>query len=247
MAENIDGTLDGSGVYNTKIPGYEQAADIQAALRLYHYGSETVPEDMSSVASNSVAGYLKNLQIDVDSLEAVGVGSAFSSTEPENPVDGFIWVDSEETSPAPFNLKSWRLKDSGTLTGSSVSASLLNGERLFIVLKDWGHDNSSEEVRLNITFNNDSGPNYVNTGGLLSSSSLHSPYFPNTDTHDLTIAVDLADTAAGLKPVSTIADTTDGQYFGYYKSTSVISSIQIELDPAANFDTGSYEIWSYEV
>ena len=28
-------------LYPSKIPGYEDAADIQAALRLYHYGSTT--------------------------------------------------------------------------------------------------------------------------------------------------------------------------------------------------------------
>jgi hypothetical protein len=38
-AEFIDDTENGSGLYPTKIPGYEDAADIQEALRLYHYGS----------------------------------------------------------------------------------------------------------------------------------------------------------------------------------------------------------------
>ena len=38
-AENIDSTPNGTGLFNTKIPGLSDAADIQAALRLYHYGS----------------------------------------------------------------------------------------------------------------------------------------------------------------------------------------------------------------
>lgn len=37
--ENIDNTVSGSGLFNTKIPGLSDAADIQAALRLYHYGT----------------------------------------------------------------------------------------------------------------------------------------------------------------------------------------------------------------
>jgi hypothetical protein len=44
-AEYIDDTENGSGVYPTKIPGYEDAADIQEALRLYHYGSTAIPTE----------------------------------------------------------------------------------------------------------------------------------------------------------------------------------------------------------
>ena len=40
-AENIDKTANGTGPFNTKIPGLSDPADIQAALRLYHYGSES--------------------------------------------------------------------------------------------------------------------------------------------------------------------------------------------------------------
>ena len=40
-AENIDNTVSGSGLFNTKVPSLSDAADIQAALRLYHYGSYT--------------------------------------------------------------------------------------------------------------------------------------------------------------------------------------------------------------
>lgn len=247
MADNIDNTLDGSGVYNTKIPGYEQAADIQAALRLYHYGSETVPTDIEDVEPKSIAGYLKLIEDDIQNLEDVGVGSSYSATTPANPVDGFIWVDAEETTPGLLNLKSWRLKDSGDLSGSSFSVSDITGEKIFIVLRDWGHDDDSQEIQLYVRFNNDSGPNYVNTGGILSANALHSPSFPDTTTHDLTVEVSLANTAASLKPVSTIADTADGQYFGYYKSTSEITSVQVSLNPTANFDTGTYEVWSYEL
>jgi hypothetical protein len=39
--ENIDNTSNGAGLFNTKIPGLSDAADIQAALRLYHYGTYT--------------------------------------------------------------------------------------------------------------------------------------------------------------------------------------------------------------
>jgi hypothetical protein len=65
-AEYIDNTVEGSGLYTTKIPGYEDAADIQEALRLYHYGSNTIPTvdalgTANGINTKSVAGHLKAL------------------------------------------------------------------------------------------------------------------------------------------------------------------------------------------
>jgi len=46
--------------YNTQIPNYTENADIQTALRLYHYGEDTdIPDPL---IQNSVAGHLKNLE-----------------------------------------------------------------------------------------------------------------------------------------------------------------------------------------
>ena len=82
----------------TQIPDYTEAADIQAALKLYHYGSTTVPTvdaigGNGGIIANSVAGHLKALDIRLDTVEATGIGSSFG-TEPQSPVDNFIWVDS---------------------------------------------------------------------------------------------------------------------------------------------------------
>ena len=65
-AEYIDGPLDGNGQYPTLIPGYEDAADIQEALRLYHYGSTTIPTDntlgtANGINTKSIAGHLQLL------------------------------------------------------------------------------------------------------------------------------------------------------------------------------------------
>jgi hypothetical protein len=84
-------------VYPTQIPGYDDAADIQAALKLYHYGSSTVPANEGALVANSVAGHLKSLDTRLDSVEGTGIGSDFSSSEPTEPEDGFIWVDSDSS------------------------------------------------------------------------------------------------------------------------------------------------------
>jgi hypothetical protein len=232
-------------VYPTQIPGYEDAADIQAALKLYHYGSTLVPTNENVIVPNSVAGHLKSLDTRVDAIEELGIGSDYSDLEPVLPADGFIWVDANSVVPLIEN-PTWKLLDSGNLSGSNISVSGISGEKFYIILRDWSHSNTEDELGLVIRFNSDYSPNYVNTGGLISASGLYSPEFSNTATQDITIEVDLSNTSALLKPVATIADTTPGPYFGYYKNTNPITSVQLTLSGAGNFDAGAYQVWSYE-
>lgn len=333
-SEYIDDTETGTGIYPTKIPGYEDAADIQEALKIYHYGTTTIPQTTGAVDSKSVAGHLLLLRQDLDTEIARGIGSQISNSAPLSPEHGYIWVDADTDVPgvatystavytneapttgltngilwvdkdaSPPKLyvydsllsdwvavteipslvdnagdiiygtgantieqlpigtegeilkvssgipswssdKQWVLSSSGNLSGQEINVDGLTGERIFVVLKDWSHDNT-EDVMLTINFNDDNGPNYVNTGGNLSASSLHSPLFANNLSHDMTISVELSNTSASLKPVSTIADNTVGQYFGYYKNPASINSINLALEPTSNFDGGSYEVWSYK-
>jgi hypothetical protein len=97
--ENIDNTAGGTGPYNTSIPGLSDNADIQEALRIYHYGSKTPPADLAGVASKSVAGHLKSISDRVQVVENVGIGSSYQSAAPESVPDGFLWVDSDSASP----------------------------------------------------------------------------------------------------------------------------------------------------
>ena len=72
-AENIDNTPNGAGLFNTKIPGLSDAADIQAALRLYHYGSyayDGANTNTANLLTPSIAKHLQNL-VDADALEVV--------------------------------------------------------------------------------------------------------------------------------------------------------------------------------
>ena len=333
----IDDTPEGTGIYTTSIPGFEDAADIQAALKIYHYGSETIPQNNQSINAKSIAGHLHLIRTDLDAEINRGIGSQISDEAPSEPLDGFIWVDADASIPnLPTYLsaiysneppteslvdgviwvdknanpvrayvydsvlsnwvsiteipgivdqagdiiyasgaddierlpigengtflkvvsglpswsalpeKIWVLKGSGSLIGSSLSINSINGERLFVVLKDWSHDSEIEDVAFTLRFNSDSGPNYVNTGGLLSASGLASPNFPSGGSYDMTVSVDLANSESSLKPVSTIANIEPGSYFGYYKSPNPITSIQLDLPVGVSFDLGSYEIWSYE-
>jgi hypothetical protein len=108
-AENIDGTTGETGPYNTKIPALAENANIQDALRIYHYGTKTPPANLGSVISNSVAGHFKNMSTRVTTLENKNL-SVYSSSEPTpvslsqtNIPDGFIWVDASSAAPT-FNV-----------------------------------------------------------------------------------------------------------------------------------------------
>lgn len=87
---------DIGNVYKTQIPGYEDAADIQAALRLYHYGTTTVPATEADLIPNSTAGHIKALDTRLDGIELDPARSVISDTQPSGVslVNGYIWVDS---------------------------------------------------------------------------------------------------------------------------------------------------------
>lgn len=95
---------DIGALYTTKIPGYEDAADIQAALRLFYYGSTTYDEtntDPTQLPNPSLARHLQDLRDDVTTLEAQGTGSDYLDVSPASfptgKPDGFVWVDATST------------------------------------------------------------------------------------------------------------------------------------------------------
>jgi hypothetical protein len=66
MAEQLIGTL-----VPTKIPGYADVADIQAALKVYHYGSytfNTAETDAGQLINPSIAYTINNLQSQITNL-----------------------------------------------------------------------------------------------------------------------------------------------------------------------------------
>lgn len=68
MAEQLIGTL-----VPTKIPGYSDTADIQAALKAYHYGSytfNTAETDPNNLINPSIAYTINNLQNQITNLPA---------------------------------------------------------------------------------------------------------------------------------------------------------------------------------
>jgi hypothetical protein len=91
---------DIGSIYPTKIPGYDANADIQAALRLYHYGSNTYLTsniDEAQLVNPSIAYHLKTIQDSIDAINALGAGGTVSATEPTTVSEGYVWLDSSST------------------------------------------------------------------------------------------------------------------------------------------------------
>jgi hypothetical protein len=110
-------------LFNTLIPVLSDDADIQEALRLYHYGNATsLPSNNSAIIANSVAGHLKSLRDDVTALEDLGLGSEVSETEPSNPQNGYIWL--KEDSSASQLLGTVAIYQNSTPTGTFVDGQL---------------------------------------------------------------------------------------------------------------------------
>ncbi len=116
----------------TAIPGYADAADIQAALRAYHYGSyayDPANTSATSLVANSIAKYIYDIEQDIIDLEnRPSSGGEVNTTQPvpadftppEIP-DGFIWVDSDGTlGGAPTSATS-------IFTNSAPTSSLTTG------------------------------------------------------------------------------------------------------------------------
>jgi len=71
------------GPFPTPAPEYTEAADILRALRLYHYGTESIPSSEADIDPASVAGYIKNVLDRIDSVEQ-GVAAISNLTEATN-------------------------------------------------------------------------------------------------------------------------------------------------------------------
>ena len=90
-------------IYETKIPGLADAADIQAAFYAYHYGAYTSVASTAGIITPSMASILQGIEGDIVDLQnRPSSGGEVDATSPvagdftpaEIP-DGFIWVDQD--------------------------------------------------------------------------------------------------------------------------------------------------------
>ena len=98
MSENIKPNATPK-FYNTLVPSLDDNANIQEALRMYHYGTDdgSVPDDSGNpIGAESIAAYLGDLQ---DQIDNFSIGSTYNTAEPAGVTNGFIWVDADSAAP----------------------------------------------------------------------------------------------------------------------------------------------------
>jgi hypothetical protein len=121
----------------TKIPALTDDADIQDALKAYHYGSydfDTAETDPEELLNPSIAYTINDLQNQIDDQVALELAArdssratttaptaaafaAFSNTIP----DGYIWVDKDAAAPVGY------LSATSVYTTTQPTTGLANG------------------------------------------------------------------------------------------------------------------------
>jgi hypothetical protein len=129
----------------TKIPGYADAADIQAALRAYHYGSYTFDVNETNAANlinPSVAYTINNLQTQISALDITSTiqksylnakGDLISASADNTPsllsvgTNGQVLsANSATTSGLQWTTPDVTLTNSATLTNKTLTAPVIN-------------------------------------------------------------------------------------------------------------------------
>jgi hypothetical protein len=102
---------DIGSLWNTKQPGYEDAADIQAALKAFLYGSydyDPTNTDPTQLPNPSLAKHLQGLDDRITDQETLGIGSDYLTLAEiaaiVSPEDGYIAMASDSNGGAVESL-----------------------------------------------------------------------------------------------------------------------------------------------
>jgi predicted secreted protein len=125
----------------TKIPGYSDAADIQAALRVYHYGSYTYDPNetnASNLVNPSIAYTINNLQGQINAISAISPnvfnakGDILSASADNTPAilsagsnGQVLTLNSATSTGLEWSTPEVTLSNSSTLTNKTLTAPVI--------------------------------------------------------------------------------------------------------------------------
>jgi hypothetical protein len=135
-AENIGNLIP------TKIPGYSDAADIQAALRLYHYGSYSYDpneSNPSNLVNPSIAHTINGLQTQINNFSGISPdifnakGDLLSATADNTPAilstgsnGQVLSVSTGASTGLAWTTPEVTLSNTATLTNKTLTAPVIN-------------------------------------------------------------------------------------------------------------------------
>jgi hypothetical protein len=139
---------------------------------------------------------------------------------------------------------SWSQSATGTISGAGVTISSLAGQRYWVFLANWAHDQTGTTRNAVLRFNGDTGanyygPNFNDTFGRMAVGQDSGAGFSNS----ASAFVELANTSA-RKPIVN-GNYNTGVDGAVWNDTSAITSITIALSGAGNFTNGTYYVWSF--
>lgn len=146
MSEDI------GSLYKTQIPQYEDAADIQAALKMYHYGSsgyDIANTDEDQLVSNSIAGYFNNIQNQLDNIDPIIVQSLAQSENLDTYLSNGIFSQDSNTDARSAGSSGYPTH------GGQAFAGLLtvtNGDGIIYQTYQMAGDSSTSPIGPNKTF-----------------------------------------------------------------------------------------------
>jgi hypothetical protein len=127
----------------TKIPGYSDAADIQAALRVYHYGSYTYDPNetnASNLVNPSIAYTINNLQGQINAISAISPnvfnakGDILSASADNTPAilsagsnGQVLTLNSSTATGLQWSTPEVTLSNSATLTNKTLTSPIITG------------------------------------------------------------------------------------------------------------------------
>lgn len=146
MSEDI------GSLYKTQIPLYEDAADIQAALKMYHYGSssyDTANINEEQLIANSIAGYFSSIQNQLDNIEPIVVQSLAQSENLDTYLSNGIF--SQDSNSDARSQGSSGYPTSGGLAFAGL-LTVTNGDGIIYQTYQMAGDSSSSPIGPNKTF-----------------------------------------------------------------------------------------------
>ena len=146
MSEDI------GSLYKTQIPQYEDAADIQAALKMYHYGSsgyDVANIDETQLVSNSIAGYFANIQNQLDNIEPIVVQSLAQAENLDTYLSNGIFSQDSNSDARSLGSSGYPTSNGQAYAGLLT---VTNGDGLVYQTYQMIGDNSSSPIGPNKTF-----------------------------------------------------------------------------------------------